>query len=77
MVWNRLSMKQTRYIQPPLPLSQHQPRRGKRKKKTGCPGRWSAAIGLPYYKERRFVMEILTHIIFVLNLLKTFINHFF
>ena len=32
--------------------TRHQPRRGKRKKKMGCPGRLSAAIGLPYYYRR-------------------------
>ena len=41
---------------------------------------WAIAIRLPSYliiKERMNAMEILTNIIFLLNMLKTLINHFF
>ena len=40
---------------------------------------WTIGSGYPLYFmiERKVSMEILTHIIFVLNLLKSLINHFF
>ena len=41
---------------------------------------WAIAIRLPSYLiiiERMNAMEILTNIIFLLNMLKTLINHFF
>ena len=40
---------------------------------------WTIGSGYPLYPiiERKVSMEILTHIIFVLNLLKSLINHFF
>lgn len=73
-----LYFKQNRYIQPPLPLSQHQPFRGKRQREQNVLDDWMRLSVVPLLlKERRFAMEILTHIIFVLNLLKSLINHFF
>lgn len=65
-----------KYI-PWTPSSQHQPHRGKRKITLGCLGRGGRGFRLTLLKERKATMEILTHIIFVLNLLKSLLNHFF